>query len=54
MLLTQARKNDGSDSIAQNPSITGKLYPIDVVIMSVEDEGKSFVAAVGDLVKVLH
>ncbi len=54
LLLTQARKTDGSNSIAQTPSITGKLYPTDVVVMSVEDEDKSFVAAVDNLIKVLH
>ena len=54
LFLTQARKTDGSNSIAQTPSMTGKLYPTDVVVMSVEDEDKSFVAAVDDLVKVLH
>ncbi len=34
--------------------MTGTLYPTDVVVMSVEDEDKLFVAAVDDLVKVLH
>ena len=34
--------------------MTGKLYPTDVVVMSVEDEDKLFMAAVYDLVKVLH
>ena len=46
LFLTQARKTDGSNSIAQTPSMTGKLYPTDVVVMSVEDEDKSFVAVV--------
>ena len=54
LFLTQARKTDGSNNIAQTPSMTGKLYPTDVVVMSVEDEDKSFVSAVDDLVKVLH
>jgi hypothetical protein len=44
--LTQARKTDGCNA--------GKLYPTDVAVMSVEDEDKSLVAAVDDLVKVLH
>ena len=34
--------------------MTRKLYPTDVVVMSVEDEDRLFVAAVDDLVKVLH
>ncbi len=54
LFLTQAIKTDGSNSIAQTPLMTGKLYPTDVVVMSVEDEDKLFVAAVDDLVKVLH
>jgi hypothetical protein len=54
LFLTQARKTDGSNSIAQTPSMTGKLYPTDIIVVSVEDEDKSFVAAVDDLVKVFH
>ena len=27
LFLTQARKTDSSNSIAQTPSMTGKLYP---------------------------
>ncbi len=34
VFLTQARKNKGFDSIAQTPTITGKLYPTDVVGIS--------------------
>ena len=54
LFLTQARKTDGSNSIAQTPSMTGKLYPTDIIVMSVEDEDKLFMATVDDLVKVLH
>ena len=43
LFLTQARKTDGFNSIAQTPSMTGKLYPTDVVVMSVEDEDKLLV-----------
>ncbi len=38
VFLTHARKMDGSDSIALTLSLTGKLYPTDVVVMSVEDD----------------
>ncbi len=38
LFLTQARKTDGTHSIAQTPSMMGKLYPADVVVMSIEDE----------------
>ena len=54
LFITQARKTDDVKSIAQTPSMTGKLYPTNVVVMSVEDEEKSFVVAVDDLVKVLY
>ena len=54
LFLTQAIKTDGSNSIAQTPLMTGKLYPTDVVIMSVEDEDKSLMVVVDDLVNVLH
>ena len=53
LILTQARKTDGSNSIDQTTSMARKLYPRYVVVMSVEDEDKSFVAAVDDLMKML-
>ena len=34
--------------------MTGKLHPTDACAMSVEDEDKSFVVAVDNLVKVLY
>ena len=54
LFLTQARKTDGSNSIAQTPSMTEILYPTVIIIMSVEDKDKSFVDAIDDLVKVMH
>ncbi len=54
MYLPQAKKTVGSNSIARTPSMTGKSYPTDVMVMSVQDEDKSFIIAVDDLVKVLH
>jgi hypothetical protein len=33
--------------------MTGKMYPTDVMVMSIDDENKTFVSAVDDLIKVL-
>jgi hypothetical protein len=30
------------------------MYPTDVIVMSIDDENKTFVSAVDDLIKVLH
>ncbi len=54
LFLTQARHSNGSNTIAQTPSMTGKMYPTDVIVMSIDDENKTFVSAVDDLIKVLH
>jgi hypothetical protein len=54
LFLTQARHSNGSNTIAQTPSMTGKMYPTDFIVMSIDDENKTFVSAVDDLIKVLH
>lgn len=54
LFLTQAKKIDGSTSIAQTHQWQGKFSLTDVVDMSVDCEDVSFVATVYNLVKVLH
>jgi hypothetical protein len=51
LFLTQARSSDGTDTVAQTPSMTGKIYPTDVMVMAIEEEEKSFVSAVDDLMR---
>jgi hypothetical protein len=54
LFLAQLRDANGENTPHQNSSLTGKVYPTDVFVMSIERPNYPYFSAIGDLVRVLN
>ncbi len=54
LFLAQLRDPKGENTPHQTPSSTGKMYPTDVFVMSIDRDNYPYFSAIGDLVKVLN
>jgi hypothetical protein len=54
LFLAQLRDPSGANTALQTASATGKLYPTDVFVMSIERPNYPYFSAIGDLVRVLN
>jgi hypothetical protein len=54
LFLAQLRDPKGENTPLQTPSSSGKMYPTDVFVMSIERPNYPYFSAIGDLVRVLN